>query len=171
MPECTVLFSFFLKLFFLVLAGALAIFLCFGRRLLLVGDGAAPRALAGPGVSMGALPPYRQATAVPQTTIGTHLDVALDIHRDFLAQIAFHRAFLFQDLANPVDLVFIEVRHLLVKIDAGAIQQRPRTAAPDSVNIGEPDLGSFLGRQIDASYTCHIPSLILAVVCASDSCR
>jgi hypothetical protein len=49
---------------------------------------------------VGALAAHRQAAAVPQAAIGTHFDVALDVHRDFLAQIAFDRAFGFENLAD-----------------------------------------------------------------------
>src|SRR5579883_2921419 len=125
MPVWTTRFSFFLKLFFLpVLAGALAAFAALAirlglrRRFLLVGYGAAARALAGARVGVGPLAPHRQAAAVPQAAVRSHLDVPLDIHRDFLSQIAFDRAFLFQTLADPVHFVFGQVPDLLIKIDA-----------------------------------------------------
>src|SRR5579864_9320244 len=118
MPEWTTRFSFFLNVFFLAgLAGAFAIELCLRRRFLLVGHGAAARSFARAGVGVGPLAAYRQAAAVPHAAVGTHLDVALDIHRDFLAQVAFHGAFLFEDLAHAVHFVLGEVADLLVKVD------------------------------------------------------
>ena len=99
-PEWTTRFSFFLKLFFLpALTGAFAILtlLCLTRRLLLVRNGAAARTLAGAGVGVRPLPAHRQAAAMPQPAVGAHLDVTLDVHRDFFAQVAFDRAFLFEN--------------------------------------------------------------------------
>src|ERR1700685_3115121 len=94
MPEWTTRFSFFLKLFFLVgFAGAFAIRLyvplCLRRGFLLVGHGAAPGTLAGACIGVRALAAHGQAAPVPQAAVGAHLDVTLDIHRDFLAQVAF----------------------------------------------------------------------------------
>src|SRR5207237_594445 len=120
--------------------------LCLTRRLLLVRHGAAPRTLAGARVGVGALAPDRQSTTMPQTAIGTHLDVPLDIHRDFLPQVALDRAFLFEELADMVDLFLAQIADLLVKIDPRAVQQRLRPGPSDSVNIGEPDFDSLLGR-------------------------
>src|ERR1700722_2077456 len=90
MPEWTTRFSFFLKLFFLVgFAGAFAIRLyvplCFRCGFLLVGHGTAPGTLAGAPVGMSAMTAQGQAAPVPQAAVGTHLDMTLDVHRDFLA--------------------------------------------------------------------------------------
>src|SRR4029077_10699919 len=78
---------------------------CFGRHVLssalslglragflLVRHGAAPRTLAGASVGMRALSPHRQAAAMPHSAIRTHLDQALDVHRDLFAEIPFHGA-------------------------------------------------------------------------------
>src|SRR5271165_1453520 len=97
MPEWTTRFSFFLKLFFLPpFAGTLAI-LCLPRRLLLVRYRAAARPLTGARIGMSPLAAHRQAAAVPQSSVRAHLDVTLDVHRDFFAEVAFDGAFLFQN--------------------------------------------------------------------------
>src|SRR5215212_6683999 len=96
-PVWTTRFSFFLKLFFLpALAGAFAIRLRLTRRLLLVRHRAAARSLAGARIGMGPLSPHRQTAAVAETAIGAHLDVTLDVHRDFFAEVALDGALLFQ---------------------------------------------------------------------------
>src|ERR1017187_6808296 len=120
--------------------------LCLTRRLLLVRHGAAARTLAGAGVGMRALPAYRQAAAVPQSTVGTHLDVPLDVHRDFFAQIAFDRAFVFQNRTNMVDFVFRQITDLLIEINPTPVKQRLRTGTADAVDVGKPDLGSLSWR-------------------------
>src|ERR1035437_9709891 len=122
--------------------------LCLARRLLLVRHGAAARTLAGAGVGMRALPAYRQAAAVPQSTVGTHLDVPLDVHRDFFAQVAFDRAFFFQNRTNMVDFVFRQIANFLVEVNPAPVKQRFRTGTADAVDVANPDLGSLPRRQI-----------------------
>src|SRR5260370_16277554 len=80
--------------------------LCFRRRLLLIRHCAAPRSLTGAGVGMSALASNRQAAPMPQAAVGAHLDVTLDVHRDFLAQVAFDGSPFFEDLADVVDFLF-----------------------------------------------------------------
>jgi hypothetical protein len=118
---------------------------------------------------MRALAPHRQAAAVPQSAVGAHLDVTLDVHRDFLAEVAFHGAFFFQNLADAVDLVLGQVANLLIEIDARPEQQRARTGTADAVDIGKPDLGPLRWRQIHTGNTCHrssplsLPLFVLGV--------
>src|SRR5208282_1103380 len=138
-------------------------------RLLLVGHRAAPRTLAGARVGVGALAAHGQAAPVPQAAVGTHLDVALDIHRDFLAQVAFDGAFLFQNLADAIDFVLSQIGDLFIEIDACPVEQRPRTGASDAIDIGEPDFSPFFGRHFHSGNTCH--SFIPASVYVSGWCR
>src|SRR5712671_2576571 len=100
--------------------------LCLTRRLFLVRYSAAARTLAGSGVGVSSLAANGQAAAMTQTAVGSHLDVTLDVHRDFLAQVAFDGPFVFEDLADVVDFLFAQIAYLLVKIDPGAEQQRLR---------------------------------------------
>ena len=67
---------------------------------------------------MGPLAADRQAAAMPQSAIGAHFDVTLDVQRDFLAEIAFDRAFVFEDLTDVVDFFLRQISDLLVRIDA-----------------------------------------------------
>src|SRR5215472_5946283 len=162
-PTWTTRFSFFLKLFFLpVFAGAFAI-LCLRRCLLLVGHRSAARTLARAGVGMGALAPHRQAAAVPQSAVRAHLDVPLDVHRDLLAEIAFHGAFVFQDLADAVDFVLAQVADFLIEIDTGPVKERAGAGTADAVNVREPDLGPLRRRQVYTGNTCHSLSLPLSL--------
>src|SRR5689334_10194446 len=88
-PVWTTRFSFFLKLFFLpaAFAGAFAIRLSLRGRFLLVRHRAATRSLAGARIGVGSLAAHRKATAMPQAAVRPHLDVTLDVHRDFLAEV------------------------------------------------------------------------------------
>src|SRR5260370_4725918 len=91
--------------------------LCFPRRLFLIRHCAAPRSLTGAGVGMSALASNRQAAPIPQAAGGAHLDVTLDVHRDFLAQVAFDGSLFFQDLAGVVAFLFTQIPYLFAKIN------------------------------------------------------
>src|SRR5579883_1245656 len=163
-PLWTTRFSFFLKLFFLpALAGAFAMRqpLRLTGSLLLVCDRAAARTLAGTGVGVRPLAAHGERAAVAQTAIRPHFDVALDVERDLLAEIAFHGAFLFEDLADAVDLVFCQVANFLIEVDACPITKRLRTGTANAVDVSQADLGSLRGRQIHTGNTCHSLTLPL----------
>src|SRR5437763_8649160 len=143
-PCGTCFFSFFLNVFFLpFFSGAAAApetstgfamslvlgsqsevlcYLCLGCGLLLVRDSTLARTLAGARVSVGALSANRQIAAVTRAAIRTDLDEALDVHGSVLAQVAFHVALRLDDLADAVDLVFIEVLNLLYGLNLGCFQ-------------------------------------------------
>jgi len=97
----------------------------------------------------------RSALETPQSAVGADLDKALDVHRDFLAEIAFHRALFFQNLADAIHVVFAEIADLLVEIDPSPVQQGTRTGTANAVNVSQSDLGPLRGRQIYAGNTCH----------------
>src|SRR5579862_1034171 len=146
-PTCTMRFSFFLKLFFLVgFAAAAFAILCLCRRLLLVCYRAPARSLAGTRVGMRSLSAHRQAAAMAQAAIGAHFDVPLDVHRNFLAQIAFDGALLFQDLTDFVHFLFRQVADLFVEFNAGPVEQAARARPAYAVNVGQADFGSLFGR-------------------------
>src|SRR6185437_14613425 len=111
--------------------------------------------LARARIRVSVLAADRQAAAMPQSAIRAHLDVTLDVQRDFFAQVALDGALFFQDLADAVDFVLTQVADLLIEVDTGPVEQRlgPRTA--NAVNIRQSDLGSLGGRQIYAGDTCH----------------
>src|SRR3984957_3156690 len=65
-------------------------FLRFCRRLLLLSDGTFARAFAGARVGMSTLSADGQVTAVTEAAIGSDFDETLDVHRNFLTEVAFH---------------------------------------------------------------------------------
>src|ERR1017187_1210569 len=119
-----------------------------GRGLLLVGNGAAARSFARTGVGMRALSANRQPAAMPQPAVRTHLDVPLDVHRDFFAEVAFDGALFFQNRTDLIDFVFRQVANLLIEIDSRAVKQGLGTGTADTVDVSEPDLSPFPRRQI-----------------------
>src|SRR5271157_2819897 len=147
-----------LGLAFLVRSGGSRCFgheLCLPRCFLLVRYRALTRTLAGAGVGVGALPADGQAAAMTIPTIRTDLDEPLDVHRDVFAQIAFDVAALLDDLTDAVDLVFIEVAHLLGGLHIGRAENALRARIPDAENVRQRDNDVLVARKIHACNTCH----------------
>src|SRR5271157_2592510 len=147
-----------LGLAFLVRSGGSRCFgheLCLPRCFLLVRYRALTRTLAGAGVGVGALPTDGQAAAMTIPTIRTDLDEPLDVHRDVFAQIAFDVAALLDDLTDAVDLIFIEVAHLLGGLHIGRAENALRARIPDAENVRQRDNDVLVARKIHACNTCH----------------
>ena len=88
---------------------------------------------------------------MPQSAVGADFDVPLDVHRDFLAQVAFDRAFVLDDLADVVDFVLAQVLNLLVRVDLRLLEKRARARMADAVDVRQRDLGLLLrGRSTPA---------------------
>src|SRR5581483_8386500 len=134
--------------------------LCFRRRLLLLRDRALAWSLPGTRVGVGTLSTNRQVAAVAESAIGADFDEPLDVHRNFLAQIAFHQAFAFDDLPNAVDFVFAQVLDLLHGVHASLVKDAGRPRIADSVDIRQPDIRALLTRKIDTCNTCHVAPLL-----------
>src|SRR5438132_6887676 len=70
------------------------------------------RALASPGVRMGALAPDGQAAAVADPLVRTDLDLPLDVLSHVPAKVPFDLVVALDPLADPNDLVLGQVAHL-----------------------------------------------------------
>src|SRR5260370_15818950 len=68
--------------------------------LLLRRDRTAPRTLAGPRISVRALPAHRQVPAVPDPAVGLNFNQPADVHLNLLAEIALHAASFFPFLSD-----------------------------------------------------------------------
>ncbi len=91
-----------------------------------------------------------------ESAIGADFDETLDVHRNFLAQIAFHQALGLDDGADAVDLFFAEVLHLLHGLDLCFVEDASGARVPDAVDVGQRDVDVLLARKIDACNTCHV---------------
>src|SRR6476646_1708772 len=89
---------------------------------LLLGDGALARPLAGARIRTGPLTTHRQRPAMPHPAVAADFHQPLDVHRDFLAQVAFDAALLFDDAADLSHIVFRKILHPDVRADAGFFQ-------------------------------------------------
>src|SRR5579862_5693602 len=105
---------------------------------------------------MCALASDRQVAAMAESAIGADFDETLDVHRNFLAQIAFHQAFGLNDCADAVDLFFAEVLNLLHRLDLRFVENSSGAGMPDAVDVGQRDVDVFLAGKIHACNTCHV---------------
>src|SRR6476660_10102304 len=110
---------------------------------------------------MSTLSPDRQVPAMAVTAVGTDFDEPLDVHRNFLAQIAFHHAFRFDHLADAIDLVLAQVLDLFRGVHFGRVQNAGRARIAYAVDVGQRDVGPLVARKIDACNACHSAPLVL----------
>src|SRR6185437_13421732 len=92
--------------------------------------------------------------------IGADFDEPLDVHRNFLAQVAFNQSFRFNDLADAVHFLFAQVLDLLHGIHVGLVQNARRTRSADAIDVGERDIRPLITGKIDACNTSHICPLL-----------
>src|SRR5579859_7147053 len=114
---------------------------------------------------MRALSANRQVAPMTESAIGADFDETLDVHRNFLAQIAFHQSLGLNDRTDAVDLFFAQVLHLLHGLDLRLIEDLAGAWMSDAVDVRQRDVDVLLARKIDACNTCHI-SLCLRHRCA-----
>src|SRR4051812_42631888 len=113
------------------------------------------RPLAGAGVGAGALAVHRQPAAMTHAAIASDFHQSLDVHRDLLAEIAFHAPLLFDHAADLAHVVFGQILDAKVAADAGFLKDQVRADPPDAEDVSETDFNPLGARKIDACYTCH----------------
>lgn len=79
--------------------------------------------LADSSVAAGVLSSGREATSMPQSSIGTDFDQPSDVALYFASQVAFHLEVTIDDFAEMSDLGFGKVLDLLSRIDLGLSYQ------------------------------------------------
>src|SRR5712691_10840134 len=127
-------------------------------------DERAPRALPRTRVGVGALAAHGQVAAVAHPAVGADLHQPLDVHGDFLAEVALHAALHVDDLGDAAGLLLGEVLHPHARLDPGLAQDLVAARYPDSVDVGERDLDPLLPGKVDARDACHVLSLPLLVL-------
>src|SRR6056297_900779 len=115
------------------------------------------RALAGPGVSTGALAANRKAATVAQAPVTTEVHQALDIHADFASKIAFDA-----ECGDGVTQLFLvgfgQIPNLHLRGDRALLAYLERAGATNAVNLGQCDPGMLVGLQINSCNTSHFYS-------------
>src|SRR5262245_57234450 len=94
--------------------------------------------------------------------IAADLHQPLDVHRDFLPQIAFDAALFLEYPADLAHIVFGKILDADIRAHSGFAQNHVRSMSADAVDIRQADFHPFGSRQIDASNTCHFSAISLA---------
>ena len=114
-----------------------------------------PRPFTRPRIRPRALPPERQAAAMPNAAIRPEVHQALDVHRRLAAQIAFDR----QVGDGAADFCHFRLGEILdhgFRGDAGRLADLLRASTADAVDRPQRDYDVFVQRDVDACYTCHL---------------
>ena len=90
-----------------------------------------------------------------QAAIRPDFHQSLDIERGLFSKIAFNAVLLFNDLADLVRFVIVEVANLGIQANACFFQDLVRLRPSDAENVSQSDLDPFIRREIDACYTGH----------------
>src|SRR2546425_7309579 len=123
--------------------------------LLLRRDCPPPRTLAGARVRVRPLAANREIAAVANAAIGLNFDQPADVHLNFLAEIAFHAAFLFDGLTETVDFIFGQITNLFRVIDARLCRESSCALLPNAIDRSQPVLKALLRRKIYTCDACH----------------
>src|ERR1700753_2984666 len=106
---------------------------------LLAGD-ALRGALARACVGVGTLAADRQALAVTQAAVAAEIHKALDVHRDFAAQVAFHEEVAVDHCADLDDLGVGEIVDATLRRDADLLDDLLGLGRADSMDVAKADL-------------------------------
>src|SRR6188508_2109495 len=91
---------------------------------LLLAGNRALRALVGPGVGLGALPPDRKALSVAATLVAADLDLATDVCLDLTTEVTLDLELLRVDGVAELDQLFVaQLVDPEVRVDAGAREE------------------------------------------------
>src|SRR5207249_10684882 len=91
------------------------------------------------------------------SAIRTDFDEPLDVHRNLLAEVAFHHAFTFNHLANAVNFVLAQILNLLHRVHCGLTENSRRSWLADSIHVSERNIHALLTRKINACNASHSP--------------
>src|SRR6202000_3197322 len=101
-------------------------------------------------VRVGTLTANREVLAVTQAAIAAQVHQALDVHRDFAAQITFDEIVAVDHFADLDGFGFGEVMDTAVRRDADLLHNLACLGGTDSMDVAEADFDPLLGWDIDA---------------------
>jgi len=101
---------------------------------------------------------------MPQAAIRSDFHKPLDIEGYFFPQIPFDAVLLFNDLANLVYFVIVQLANFRVRTDPCRRQDLVSLRTTNTVDIRESNLDSLVWRKIHASNTRHRLPLSLFVL-------
>jgi len=86
---------------------------------------------------------------MPHAAIAAEIDKALDVHGNLTTPVTLDDKLRVDDLTNRGNLVLIDCITVLVKGDAGLIQDLGGGSPPYSMNIGKRDYDMFVPGEIN----------------------
>jgi hypothetical protein len=95
---------------------------------------------------------------VPETAITPDVHQALDVHRDFTAQVTLDPHLLVDYLANAVDLIVRQVPHSRVRVHIRPLEELLASVESDAEDIGQCRLDALVARKIDPCNSGHVTS-------------
>jgi hypothetical protein len=93
-----------------------------------------------------------------QTAIASDVHQALDIHRDFPAQVTFDPHLLVDDLADAVDLIVSQIAHSCIWVDIRPLEKLLARMQPNPEDIGQRRLNPLISREINSRNSRHVLS-------------
>src|SRR6185312_14276407 len=114
------------------------------------------RSLAGARIGMRALAANRQRAAMAQAAIAAKIHEALDVHRDFAAQIALDLIVAVDGFANLQHFSIGKLVDTTLGRNTHLIDDLLGKLFADAVNVLKRDDDTLVGRNVDAGYTSHI---------------
>src|SRR5437867_10415307 len=113
------------------------------------------RALAGPGVRVGALTPHREAPAVPEALVAPDLDLPLDVLGHVPAEVTLDLEVPVDVLPDADDLLLGQVADLGPPSDTGAAHDDPGPLGADAVDVAQRDVHPLVAGEVHACDPCH----------------
>src|SRR6056297_4080099 len=100
----------------------------------------------GPCIVLGTLSSNRQTNTVTNSTVGTDVHQAFDVHLHGGSELTFHLVTFIHDLTDLAHLVVIPVLDLDIPVNTSFIEDLLGGTSSDSENVGQPNLTPFVLR-------------------------
>jgi hypothetical protein len=126
------------------------------RNLFLLSGDRSRWSLSGPGIGVCALPAYREALAVTQSTIATEIHQPFDARRDLSSQVALDGIVSVDHFAHTQNFVVGQLMHSPLRGDADSVAYLSSLSPTDAINVGESDRDPLLIGNVDASDARHL---------------
>src|SRR5262245_36467300 len=125
-------------------------------RLLLFARDDLGRTLAGTRIGVRTLAADGQRAAMAQTPVAAEVHQALDVHRNFAAQVAFDLVVAVNGFADLQHFSVGQLVHTAFRRNADLLHDLRSEFCPDAMDILQRDDDALVRRNVDASYTGHL---------------
>ena len=89
------------------------------------------------------------------TAVAADLGQALDVERNFTAEVALNGVVFVNNFTQSGLLIFCQILDADVAIHTGCLQDVLRAFSADTVDISQTDFDSLITGQVNTSNTCH----------------